>query len=334
MLKINTRIIGDEYPTYIIAEIGVNHNGQVDLALKMVEAAKKAGADAVKVQIIDPDKSYTKGTESYAIFKRVYIPLDGWRKIAAKAKELGVDIFATFTHPDDMGLAQELGFPAIKISSSNITNFPLLKAAAETGKPLVVSTGMAYLSEVDEAVRYLEEHGAKQLGILHCTSLYPTAPEDINLRAIITLHQAFPAYPIGFSEHTIGIHATVAAVALGARIIEKHFTLDQKMEGPDHYFSSTPEEFSALAKAIREVKRALGNGIKRPAFKEMSERVKLQRVLVAARDISAGEPLTKDNVAAKRSTKVGLATRWYDIILGHQSRKALTKDDPITMDDL
>lgn len=333
MLVINNRKIGKQYPTYIIAEIGVNHNGDVDLALKMVEAAKQAGADAVKVQIIDPGKSYAKGTESYEIFKRVYIPLEEWRTVASKAKELDIDIFATFTHPDDMALAQELGFPAIKISSSNITNFILMKVAAKTGKPLIVSTGMAYLSEVDEAVRYLEEYGAKQIGILHCTSLYPTAPEDVNLRAIATLKSAFH-YPIGFSEHTVGIHSSVAAVALGARIIEKHFTLDQKMEGPDHYFSSTPEEFSALVKAVREVERALGDGIKRPAPKEIPERAKLQRVLVAAKDIHVGEVFTRENVAAKRCAKTGLATRWNDTILGRQSRAALAKDDPITMDVL
>lgn len=333
MLTIHNRSIGNEYPTYIIAEIGVNHNGNVDLAVKMVEAAKNAGADAVKVQIIDPDKSYTKGTESYDIFKKVYIPLDGWRTVCAKAKELSIDIFATFTQPDDMPLADTLGFPAIKISSSNVTNFPLLKAAAKTGKPVIMSTGLSYLSEVDEAVRYLEEHGCTQMAILHCTSLYPTPPQEVNLRALTTLAHAF-AYPIGFSEHTVGIHCSVAAVALGARIIEKHFTLDQKMEGPDHYFSSTPEEFKELVHAVREVDRALGTGVKKPAQKELSERIKLQRVLVAAREIKEGEPLTAENVTAKRSSVEGLPPKWYETILGRACRRALAKDEPITLETI
>ncbi len=332
-MRINDRIIDEKSPVYIIAEIGINHNGKIDIALQMVEAAKQSGADAVKVQIIDPDKSYAKGTASHEIFTRMYIPLEGWRNVAAHAKEIGIDMFATFTDPDDMKIADELSFPAIKISSSNITNFPLMKAAAATGKPLIVSTGMTYLSEVDEAVRYLEKHGVTQMGILHCTSLYPTAPEDVNLRVIETLKAAF-LYPVGFSEHTMGIHSSVAAVALGARIIEKHFTLDRKMEGPDHYFSSTPEEFTDLVKAVREVERALGDGIKKPAQKEIHERATLQRVLVAARDIQSGELFTKENVAAKRSAKAGLATRFYDMILGRESRFALAKDDPITMDSI
>ncbi|MBI4135780.1 N-acetylneuraminate synthase family protein [Candidatus Uhrbacteria bacterium] len=333
MLIINNRKVGKGYPTYIIAEIGVNHNGDVDLALKMVEAAKQAGADAVKVQIIDPDKSYAKGTESYEIFKKVYISLDDWRRVCAKAKELEIDIFATFTDPNDMALVNELGFPVIKISSSNVTNFPLLKAAAKTGKPIIMSTGLSYLSEVDEAARYLEDHGCTQMAILHCTSLYPTPPEEVNLRAITTLTQAFP-YPIGFSEHTVGIHCSVAAVALGARIIEKHFTLDQKMEGPDHYFSSTPEEFKALVHAVREVERALGTGIKKPAEKELPERLKLQRVLVAGEPIKEGEFLTAENVTAKRSSRQGLSPKWYDTILGRASRRALGKDDPVTLDEI
>ena len=247
---------------------------------------------------------------------------------------MDVDIFATFTHPDDIAIANELGFPAVKISSSNITNFPLMKSAAAAGKPLIVSTGMAYLSEVDEAVRYLEEQGVKQMGILHCTSLYPTAPEDVNLRAIDTLKHAFPAYPIGFSEHTMGIHLSVAAVARGACIIEKHFTLDPKMEGPDHYFSSTPEEFAVLVKAVREVERALGDGVKRPMSKEIPERAKLQRVLVAVKNIQEGEVFTNENITGKRSSHRGLPTKWYESVIGHASRRVLAKDDPITLEDV
>lgn len=334
MIMINKKTIGHGYPTYIIAEIGINYNGNLDLAIKMVEEAARAGVDAVKVQIIYADKSYTKDSESYAIFKKVEFHLEDWKKIVTRARDLKIDIFATFTQPEDMQTAEILGLPAIKISSSNITNFPLLKAAALTGKPILMSTGMAYLSEVDEAIRYLEEHGARNLGIFHCVSLYPAPAKDVNLQAITTMRQAFPQYPIGFSDHTIGNSCALAAVALGARIIEKHFTLDRGMEGPDHHFSATPEEFVELVKAVREVESATGSGIKNPAPAEVDLRAKFQRILVAACDLKEGDKLSEENMTAKRSAQDGLAPRWYEIVLGRTARRALAKDDPITLDVL
>lgn len=333
ILNINGKKIGDEHPTYLIAEIGINYNGKLDLALHMVEEAARAGVDAVKVQIIYADQSYAKDSESYAIFKKVELPMDDWKKVIEQARNLKIDIFATFTQPKDMTMMAALGLPAIKISSSNITNFPLLKAVAETEKPVILSTGMAYLSEVDEAVRYLEEHGCKNMGILHCTSLYPVQIADVNLRAIETMRRVFP-YPIGFSDHTIGNHCVIAAVTLGARIIEKHFTLDRAMEGPDHHYSATPSEFAELVKAVREIEVAFGDEIKRPANAELPERTKLQRVLVAAQDIKEGEVFTAANIAGKRSVRPGLPTKWYEIALGRTSRRALTKDEPITIDTI
>lgn len=334
MLSINNKKIGDGFPAYIIAEIGINYNGDFDLAIKMVEEAARAGVDAVKVQIIYADKSYTKDSESYAIFKKVELPMEDWKKIVARARDLKIDIFATFTQPEDMRTAEILGLPAIKISSSNITNFPLLKAAARSGKPILVSTGMAYLSEVDEAVRYLEEHGVRNLGIFHCISLYPTSAKDANLQAITTMRQAFLQYPIGFSDHTMGNHCAIAAVALGARIIEKHFTMDRAMEGPDHHFSATPSEFAELVKAVRETESALGSGIKCPASAEVDLRAKFQRILVATHDIKEGEKLNEENMTAKRSGQGGLATRWHEIVLGRPVRRALAKDEPLTLDIL
>ena len=233
MFLINNREIGGENPTYIIAEMGINHNGSLDIAMKMVKEAAKCGVDAIKVQIVDADRSYTKNSESYSIFKSVELKIDEWGKIVKLAKKLNLDIFASFTQPEDVKIAEQLDLPAIKVSSSNITNFPFLKAVAKVGKPLFLSTGLGYLSEVDEAVRYLEENGNKQIGILQCTSLYPTEHKDVNLLVIKTLQKAFP-YPIGFSDHTKGICSAIASVALGAKIIEKHFALDRSMQGPDH----------------------------------------------------------------------------------------------------
>ena len=331
MITINNREIGGNNPAYIVAEMGINHNGSLDIAMKMVKEAAKCGVDAIKVQIVDADRSYTKNSESYSIFKRVELKIDEWWKIVKLAKKLNLDIFASFSQPKDVKIAEQLALPAIKVSSGNITNFPFLKAVAKTGKPLFLSTGLSYLSEVDEAVRYLEENGNKQIGILQCTSLYPTEHKDVNLLVIKTLQKAFP-YPIGFSDHTLGVSCAIASVALGAKIIEKHFTLDKSMQGPDHKFSATPEELAQMVKSIREVELSMGFSIKRPVADEISLREKLRRSIVAARNIEKGEILTEDKITAKRSNVKGLEPRYIEIIVGREVKKNISKDDPITMD--
>ena len=331
MIKINNREIGGDSPTYIIAEMGINHNGSLDIAMKMIKEAAKCGVDAVKVQIVDADKSYTKDSESHSLFKSVELKIKEWEVIVRSAEQLNIDIFATFAHAEDVIIANELQLPAIKVSSGNLTNFPLLKNVAKTGVSVLLSTGLSYLSEVDEAVRYLEKNGNNQIGILHCTALYPASPRDVNLLVIKTLRKAFP-YPIGFSDHTKGICSAIASVALGAKIIEKHFTLDRSMEGSDHCFSSTPEELMQLVRSIREIELSMGSSIKRPVSDEISLRDKLRRSIVAARNIEKGEILTEDKITAKRSKVKGLAPRYIEIIVGREVKKTISKDDPITMD--
>lgn len=331
MIKINNREIGGDNPAYIIAEMGINHNGSLDIAMKMVKEAAKCGVDAVKVQIVDADKSYTKDSESHSLFKSVELKIKEWEVIVRLVEKLNIDIFASFSQPKDVKIAEQLALPAIKVSSSNITNFPFLKAVAKVGKPLFLSTGLSYLSEVDEAVRYLEENGNKQIGILQCTSLYPAEHKDVNLLVIKTLQKSFP-YPIGFSDHTLGVSCAIASVALGAKIIEKHFTLNESMQGPDHKFSATPEELAQMVKSIREVELSMGFSIKRPVADEISLRDKLRRSIVAARNIEKGEILTEDKITAKRSNVKGLASRYIEIIVGREVKKNISKDDPITMD--
>jgi len=331
VIKINNREIGGDSPTYIIAEMGINHNGSLDIAMKMIKEAAKCGVDAVKVQIVDADKSYTKDSESHSLFKSVELKIKEWEVIVRSAEQLNIDIFATFAHAEDVIIANELQLPAIKVSSGNLTNFPLLKNVAKTGVSVLLSTGLSYLSEVDEAVRYLEKNGNNQIGILHCTALYPASPRDVNLLVIKTLRKAFP-YPIGFSDHTKGICSAIASVALGAKIIEKHFTLDRSMEGSDHCFSSTPEELMQLVRSIREIELSMGSSIKRPVSDEISLRDKLRRSIVAARNIEKGEILTEDKITAKRSKVKGLAPRYIEIIVGREVKKTISKDDPITMD--
>mgnify|MGYP001169243755 CR=1 FL=1 len=331
MFLINNREIGESNPAYIIAEMGINHNGRLDIALKMVEEAAKSGVDAVKIQIVYSGKSYTKETDSYAIFKKVEMPADEWEKVIILAKNLGIDIFATFTQSEDISMVEQYELPAIKISSSNINNFPLLMTALKTGKPLLLSTGLSYLSEIDEAVMFLERNGNNQIGLLQCTALYPTIPKDANLNVIKTLKRAYP-YPVGFSDHTIGNSCAIASVVLGARIIEKHFTLDKSMAGTDHHFSATPEELRVLVKAVREVESSLGSYVKHPVPDEVPQREVMQRKLVAAKDIGEGEVITNESVLLKRSSLEGFTSKYYDLVIGRKAKKHISVDTPITFD--
>ncbi|MEW5766982.1 MAG: N-acetylneuraminate synthase family protein [bacterium] len=332
MLVINSKPIGAGHPTYIIAEIGINHNGSLDIATKMLEQAVKSGVDAVKMQIISADNSYARTSPSYSIFKKVELSLEEWATLVNQARMLNIDMFATFVNSSDLLYAEQLDLPAIKISSTNITNFPLLEAIAQLGRPVIMSTGMGYLSEVDEAVRFLEKKGQQQMGILQCTSLYPTQPKDVNLLAIRTLAEAFPKYPVGFSDHTIGINCAVAAVAMGAKILEKHFTLDRDMEGPDHHFSVTPDELACMVSAVREVEAAFGSSMKGPVLEERSIRDQFQRSLVASEDIREGERLEQGKIITKRSEVKGIAPKYMDIVIGRIAKQSIAKDAPITWD--
>jgi len=334
ILQINKKPIGPDRPTYIIAEVGINHNGRLDLAMKMLKEAAQSGVDAVKIQIVYADQSYTPGSASYAIFKKMELSLEDWQKIVDYAHQLQVDIFASFGQPEDAACVERFRFPAIKISSSNLTNFPLLKAVAALKKPILLSTGLSYLSEVDEAVRFLEKNGHPHLGIFQCTSLYPTQSNEVNLRAISTLDQAFPHSVIGFSDHTLGTHCAVAAVTLGARLLEKHFTLDRQMEGPDHHFSATPQELGRLVQEIRSIEAALGTGVKQPCPEEHSQRDSLQRSIVTKIDIRAGTPFTLANTTIKRSPVKGLEPKLYETILGRPAKKDIAAHDPIGWDSI
>ncbi len=287
-LLINGKKVGPGCPVYIIAEMGINHNGRLSTALKMVDVAKKSGVDAVKIQIVYAAKSYVKNTESYKIFKDVELSLKNWQTIISRAKNYGLDIFASFPCPQDVYLSKEFDLAANKVSSSNVTNFPLLKAMAKIKKPILMSCGLSTIKEVTEAVAYLTKHGNRELAILQCTALYPTPYEDVNLNTIKGLQEKY-GRPVGFSDHSNGIHCAVAAVALGACIIEKHYTLDPTMAGPDHHFSSSPKELTEMVRAIRNVEQAMGTFDKKPVAQEIEKRKTLQRVIVAAKDIKKNE---------------------------------------------
>lgn len=314
---------------FIIAEAGVNHGGSMDVARKLVETAVAAGCDAVKFQsfranaLASPSAEraeYQKinvgGNESqFEMLKRLELSFEQQAELKDYANKLGIIFFSTAFDFESMDFLGRLDIPIWKIPSGEITNYLYLKRVGMLGKPIVLSTGMATLAEVDDALRVLLESGAKrdQICILHCNTEYPTPFEDVNLRAMVNMGRAFgTAY--GYSDHTLGMEVPVAAIALGARIIEKHFTLDRNMTGPDHRASLEPADLKAMMRAIRGVEQSLGDGVKRPTASEIGNRFVARKSIVAARAIRAGEILGPDNLTVKRPGTGISAMRWDEVI--------------------
>ncbi len=305
--------IADPAHTFIIAEAGVNHNGRLDLAKKLVDAAVRAGADAVKFQAFKAERLASllapKATYQMKTTGKKGSQLEMLRKLELSARQHTIlseycksRKIVFLSSPFDEQSADELELlklPLFKIPSGEITNIPFLIHVARKGKPIILSTGMADLREVANAVRTIRKSGSDKIALLQCVSNYPADPRDVNLKAMDTMQKKFRV-PVGFSDHTEGIEIAAAAVARGASIIEKHFTLDRTMAGPDHRASLEPNELAALVRAIRNVEHALGSGVKEPAESEADTARAARKSLVAARDIAAGTLLTREMIALKR----------------------------------
>lgn len=331
-VDIEGRRIGQGHPIFIIAEIGVNHNGDPDLARKMVEAAANAGADAVKFQVVDADASYARGHPSHAAFAGRALSEETYVELSKLARDRGVVPFTTPGDLPSLDLCLDIGFPAVKISSGLMTNMPLVRRAARTGLPLVVSTGMTHLWEVARTVHAVEEEGCRDLVLLQCVSRYPAPDEAAALRGIRTLAKAFPTVPVGYSDHTTGRVAAVAATALGARALEKHLVLDG-VEAPDADIALTPDGFRVLVEDVRRAEKMLERRGKGPDEEEASARPGTHRSLVAHADIAEGELLTADNVGLKRAAgEPGLPAALYDEVLGCRAVRDVARDEPIGWD--
>lgn len=319
--------------TLIIAEAGVNHNGKLDAALKLCDAAKDAGADVVKFQTWQTDKIITKNvaqaeyqTENtgksesqYDMLKRLELSYEDFRKIKEHCDKIGIKFASTADEKWSLDFLIELGIPFIKISSGEVTNIPYLRYMGSKKMPVILSTGMSYLSDVDVAIRTLKEAGCPDITVLHCTTNYPCPYETVNLKAMLTLKNAFNL-PVGYSDHTIGTDVSVAAVAMGATVIEKHFTLDRNMEGPDHKASTEPEEFKKLVDGIRCIEKALGSGEKVPSDDEKKiSKVVLKRI-VCTQTINKGDIFTEENITVLRNDK-GLPSSMWDYIIGSKANK-------------
>jgi N,N'-diacetyllegionaminate synthase len=330
--------IGDAQPTFIIAEAGVNHNGDLDVALWMIDTASRAGASAVKFQTFSTDRlvtrqapkaAYQKHTtdaqeSQYEMLKRLELSLADHERLFAHAQDRGLAFLSTPFDHASVDLLIELGVSAIKIGSGELTNLPLLEHVARQKRPIILSTGMAYLSEVEEAVRCVQAHSDAPLVLLHCVSNYPAREADINLRAMLTMRQAF-GLPVGYSDHTVGVSVAVAAVALGACVIEKHFTLDRSLPGPDHRASLEPDELRAMVRSIRDVEAALGDGIKRPAVNELGTARVARKSVVSQIDIPSGATITAEMLAIKRPG-TGIPPRDVTRVIGRTARVAIPAD--------
>jgi N,N'-diacetyllegionaminate synthase len=330
--------------TFIIAEAGVNHNGSVDIAMRMIDAAKDAGADAVKFQTFRTEATISVGAEK-AEYQKANGPAGESQYEMVKALELSFEDFTDLKmYADDKGiiflstgfdresvefLGRTLDVPIMKVPSGEITNLPLLVAVAGQGKPVILSTGMSDMDEIGRAIDVLKEHGAGEITLLQCTTEYPAPFDDVNLRAMQTMRDAFDV-PVGYSDHTVGIEAAVAAVVLGAVVVEKHFTLGRDMPGPDHRASLEPDELEAMVRAIRNVERAMGSGEKTIVASEMKNRDIARKSIVAARPISKGETFTEDNLAVKRPG-TGLSPTKWDEVVGKSSERDYDTDEQVLL---
>ncbi|MGE0072195.1 MAG: N-acetylneuraminate synthase family protein [Thiomonas sp.] len=337
----------------LIAEAGVNHNGSLDMALRLVDAAHAAGADAVKFQTFRAEDlalpgaataAYQQGatgeTDQFAMLRKLELDADQHQRIAAHCAQLGIEFLSTPFSEDAVDLLVGLGVKRLKLSSGELVNRPLLEKAAATGLPLLLSTGMATLDEVQQAVGWVRAAWTQRgvlppqqaLTLLHCTSAYPAPDAALNLRAIVTLRAA-TGLPVGYSDHSLGNVAALAAAALGARVIEKHLTLDRTLPGPDHRASSQPDEFAALARDLRRLQAMLGDGVKAPRADELDVRTVARRSVVLARDLPAGTVLQREHLLLRRPQS-GIAAADLDAVVGRTLRAATAALRALQWDDL
>jgi len=343
-ITISGRHVGASQPAYLIAELSANHNQDFDQAVRLIEEAKRAGADAVKLQTYTPDTITIKserecfrvgggtlwdGRALYDLYVEAYTPW-GWQpKLKKVANDLGMDLFSSAFDDTAVDFLEQMGVPAHKLASFELVDLPLIEKMARTGKPLIMSTGMATLEEIEEAVNTARKAGATQIALLKCNSAYPAPPEEMNLRSIPELARRFQV-PVGLSDHTLGITAAVTAMALGACVIEKHLTLSRSTPGPDSAFSLEPDEFKAMVDAVRTAEKALGNVYFGYSEKEQASR-RFRRSLFVVEDVKQGEVFSSRNVRSIRPAD-GLHTRHLGDVLGRRAARDIQRGTPVSWD--
>lgn len=328
---------------YIIAEAGVNHNGRLDLAMRLCDTAKQAGVDAVKFQTWKTENIVTvsacqavyqaentgKQESQFAMLKRLELSYEHFAHLQQYCRHIGIDFLSTPDDEESLDFLLSLDMPLIKVGSGEVTNTPFLRTIGSKKKPIILSTGMSTLAQVATAYDTLLQAGAPKVSLLHCTTNYPCPYDEVNLRAMLTMKDAFKCQ-VGYSDHTMGTEIPVAAVAMGAEIIEKHFTLDRNLIGPDHKASLEPHELKLMVEQIRNIEVALGDGIKCPNRSEAENAKVVQKSILAKRPIKKGAVLTKDMLTVKRAG-AGISAVYWDIVIGAKAIKDYDIDEPIRL---
>jgi len=331
--------------TLIIAEVGVNHNGDILLAKQLINIAAEKGADLVKFQTFNADRQVAKtarkayyqtlttdgGESQHAMISRLELSVETHRELIAHCADCKIGFFSTGFDSDSVDLLIRLGQDHFKIPSGEITNLPYLRHIGKFGKKVILSTGMATLGEIETVIDVLEKSGTLRdnITVLHCTTEYPTPMSEVNLRAMHTIQSAF-GVRVGYSDHTLGIEVAIAAVAMGASVIEKHLTLDHNLPGPDHKASLEPNEFKAMVAAIRNIEQALGNGVKQVVPSEAKNKPVIRKSIVASRSIKMGEMFSKDNITAKRPG-TGISPMRWDEVVGRRAGRDFASDELISL---
>ncbi len=345
-IELAGKVIGEGYPCYIIAEIGSNHNKDMDTAKRLIDVAKDCDCDAVKFQSYTADGIYSKytprisemegrsepGETPYELIKKIEMPVEWHPQLREYCDQIGITFCSTPFDEVMVDMLESINVPFYKVASYEITHYPMLAKIARTGKPVLLSTGNSGLGDIEMAVNVLEENGCSDYALLHCVSQYPAKHEDINMRCINTLRKAFDCVT-GFSDHTNDFLSSALAVALGASIIEKHITLDKKYFGPDHPFSLEPHELRQLVETIRNSESILGSSVKRVCKSEEENHKIGRRSLIAATDIKEGETITADKIVIKRPA-LGLHPKYLDFIIGKTAKEDIPKDRWVTWDCL
>jgi pseudaminic acid synthase len=340
-IQFGDRLVGKDQPAYIIAEMSANHAGSKERALEIIRAAKDAGVDCVKVQTYTPetmtldsdkkwfkiDKGTWEGENLYSLYQKAYTPWEWQEELKNEAERIGIDFFSTPYENTAVDFLEDLGVEFYKVASFSITNLPFLKYLAKKDKPIIMSTGMATLAEIDEAVRTVREAGNEQLALLNCSSAYPSIADDMNLKNIKNLEETF-GVPVGLSDHSLGSVAAVTSIAMGAKIIEKHFCISREIENPDSSFSMEPDEFKKMVDDIRAAERAIGKIDYSISEKEKNSRI-FRRSIFAVEDIKAGEKLTEENIKIIRPG-FGLKPKHWDNVLKTKAIKDIEKGTPLS----
>jgi len=335
----DNRFIGKGHPCYIIVDVGANHNGDLETAKQLITSAAKMGADAIKFQTYTAENLYSSKTLRFSkdpiapfeLIKKYQHPREWLPILNDLAKKNDIHFASSPFDYEAVDLLEKIDVPFYKVASPEIVDLELINYIAKKQKPIILSTGMSYLSDIEDAIKVILQCNNNQIIILHCNTLYPTPFNAVNLKAMLTLKYAFK-FPIGFSDHTLGIHISLSAVSMGARVIEKHFTLDKKDVGPDHVFSLEPLELKELVTKIRDIERAMGTGIKEPHKLELEENFKKgRRSIIAAKNIPKGTIISRDMLIVKRPG-YGIEPKFINIILGRKAKVAIDFDQWITWD--